>query len=550
MGRLVNTLNPSSDTLSRQMVVQYKLEGRMAVRILSRIFGREHGHLQEPVPPTPIPGRDLVAQLHNQFQGSDDVRFHTLNLANTGVRATIVYVEGLVDAARVEEAVVGSLIRWAYSASAPELRNARNPETLRSVIPAMDSEVTHGFEESVAAVLTGDVIIAVDGEKRGLRIANRGAKARDVEEPGLEVTIRGPRDSFTETLSWNLALIRRRVRDPHLRVRLKKVGRRSRTDVAIVYIDGVAGESLVKEIESRVDAIDIDGILDTGYIEQLIEDEWYSPFPQHLKTERPDRAVASLLEGRAVLLADTTPYVLMMPATLDSFFHSPEDSYDRFWIVNILRWVRFLASIIGVVAPSLYVALVAFHPNILPTELVLTIQSSREGVAFPVLIEALLMQFFLELIKEAGLRLPGPLGQTFGIVGGLILGDIGIRAGLVSEAMVIVVAATAISSFASIDRELGTVLRLLGLPIMLSSAVFGLYGFIMASLAVGIHLATLRSYGVPYLAPYPYYSLGDIKDTLFKGPLRNLRRRPSYLHTDNVRRVDTPPDPSPPKENQ
>ena len=214
------------------------------------------------------------------------------------------------------------------------------------------------------------------------------------------------------------------------------------------------------------------------------------------------------------------PLALLLPATFDSLFHSPEDSYDRFLSVNFLRVMRLIAATFSIVIPALYVALVAYHPGTLPTELALKIQASREGVAFPVLVEALFMQFFLELIREAGLRLPGPLGQTFGIVGALILGDVGIRAGIVSEAMVITVAATAICSFASVDRELGTTLRLLGFPIMISTSVLGLYGFIMGALAVLIHLSILRSYGLPYLAPYPYYQWSSAKDALTKAPQR------------------------------
>ncbi len=510
--------------------------------LIKRLFGRGKG----PAPPPasrhrPIKGRDLLEQLRNQFAGQDDIRFRDFELGGWGVRAALVYVEGLVDTSRVEEGVTKPLLRWSSEVEAPAPGVARRIDALRtSALPSAQTTVEPGCEEAISAILAGDVVLALEGETRGLSIANRGGQARGVEDAALEVTIRGPRDSFTETLMWNIALIRRRVRDPSLRIGLKKVGRRSRTDVALMYIDGITPPGLIEEIDRRLDAIDIDAVLDTGYIEQLIEDEWYSPFPQHLKTERPDRAVASLLEGRAVLLADTTPMALMMPATLDAFFHSPEDSYDRFWPVNLLRLVRFFASIIGVLAPGLYVSFVAYHPNILPTELALRIHASREGVAFPVVVEAILMQFFLELIKEAGLRLPGPLGQTFGIVGGLILSDIGIRAGLVSEAMVIVVAVTGISTFTSIDRELGTVLRLLGLPIMLSASIFGLYGLIMASLFIGIHLVTLRSYGVPYFAPYVYYDWRDLRDTVFKAPLGSMRRRPSYLRTEDVQRQDSP----------
>lgn len=486
-----------------------------------------------------VPGRDLLEQLQNLFRGSADVKFRELRLGDEGIEAAVVYIDGLVDEQRIERSVLRPLLRWADAASADDLQDVRRDANLLSerVFTASEiSEVTE-LEDAAAAVLQGDVVFVFRAERHGLEINNRGWQSRNVEAPKLEVTIRGPQDGFSENLLWNTALLRRRVRDPHLRIELLKIGRRSRTDVAIVHIEGVAPDGLVAEVRRRLDAIDIDGILDTGYIEHLIEDEWWSPFPHHLKTERPDTAAAALLEGRVVVFADTTPFVLMMPATLDSMFHSPEDSYDRWFPVNLLRWVRFIASVMSLTAPALYVALVAYHPGILPTELVLHLMASREGVAFPVIVEALLMQFFLELIKEAGFRMPSPIGQTFGIVGGLILGDIGVRAGIVSEAMVIIVAITAVSSFAAVDREVGTVLRLLGLPVMLSAAVFGLYGLMMAGLLVLTHLVILRSYGVPYIAPYPYYRWSDMKDTLIKGPLRSFHRRPSYLHPPDAWRL-------------
>lgn len=481
----------------------------------------------------------MLEQLENLFRGADDVKIRLVTLGEDGVEAAVLYIEGLVDSVRIEASLLRPLLEWSGQASPAERRSVgRTPELLaRRVLAASEVTLVRELEEGCEALLQGDAVFVLRGDRQGLRITNRGWQSRPVEDPLLEVTIRGPRDSFTENVMWNTALLRRRIRDPHLRVEFFNVGRRSRTTVAMLHLADVVPQGLVAEVRRRLNAIDIDGVLDTGYIEQLIEDKWWSPFPQHLKTERPDRAAAALLEGRVVIIADTTPFVLVLPATFDSLFHSPEDSYDRWFPVNLLRWVRFLAAALSLTIPGLYVALVAYHPGILPTEFTLRLMTSREGVAFPVLVEALLMQFFLELIKEAGFRMPSPIGQTFGIVGGLILGDIGVRAGLVSEAMVIIVAITAVSSFAAVDRELGTVLRLLGLPLMLSAALLGLYGLTMAILLILTHLCTLRSYGVPYMAPYAFYPSSDLKDTLLKAPLRQFSRRPHYLRPQNPERL-------------
>lgn len=477
------------------------------------------------------PGRDLLEQIQNQFEECDDVKIRRIGLGTSGVEMAIAYIQGITDDSRIEEFTIRPLQAWGN-------RGARLPGGVNrlewlayNVLNTSEARVVDEWEEVTSALVGGDILLMFVGEMQALRVNNRGWHTRGVEGPVHEVTIRGPRDAFSENLYWNTAMIRRRIQDPSLKVKVHTVGRRSRTSVAVLYVEGVTNPGLVEEVQRRLSSIDTDAILDTGYIEQLIEDEWFSPFPQHMKTERPDRAVASLLEGRVVVIADTTPFVLMLPATLDSFFHSPEDSYDRFFPVNFLRPIRFVAAVMAVMMPGLYVALVAYHPGILPTELALRIMTSREGVAFPVLVEAVIMQFFLELIKEAGLRMPGPIGQTFGIVGGLILGEVGIRAGIVSEAMVLTVAATAVASFAAIDREMGTILRLMGLPIMLSAAFFGLFGLIMGVILVGIHISILRSYGVPYFAPYPYYKWTDLKDTIIKSPLRGFHTRPSYLRT-------------------
>lgn len=487
---------------------------------------------------------DLVGGMRRLFQGADDVRFRTVRVGKENLEATFIFIDGLVDENRIEGSVLRPLLDWASAATEEQLSRFREdidylPD---KILSASEVGSVGGLEEAAATILQGDVVFAFQGAATGLEISNRGWHSRSVEAPKLEPTIRGPQDGFTENLLWNTALLRRRIRDPHLRIELMKIGRRSRTDVALVHIEGITPKDLVDEVRSRLESIDIDGILDTGYIEHLIEDAEWSPFPHHLKSERPDAVASALLEGRAAVFADTTPFVLMMPATFDSMFHSPEDSYDRWFPVNLLRWVRFLAAVMSVTMPALYVSLVAYHPGILPTEFLLHVMASREGVAFPVVVEALLMQFFLELIKEAGFRMPSPIGQTFGIVGGLILGDIGVRAGIVSEAMVIVVAITAVSSFAAVDREIGTVLRLLGLPVMLAAAAFGLYGLVMSGLLIMCHLTILRSYGVPFIVPYPYYDWSDIKDSLIRVPLRSFRKRPSIVRPrDRVRQGRSDP---------
>src|SRR5690554_4658689 len=264
--------------------------------------GRRTGRGREPTSLAPSPDEShVLEQLRQQFQRSPDVKFNAFRLGEKGPEGVAVYVEGLVDTARLEETTLRPILSWAQHVqgirgAVPGSQPSINLRTLQEQVPpAMEARLIDDLEEATAAVLSGDTLLFLKGEPAALHITNRGPQSRGVQDPVLEVTVRGPRDSFTETLVWNTALVRRRLRDPGLRIVLKKIGRRSRTDVALLYIEGIAPEGLVAEVERRLDGIDIDAILDTGYIEQLIEDAWLSPFPQHLKTERPDKVVAGLL---------------------------------------------------------------------------------------------------------------------------------------------------------------------------------------------------------------------------------------------------------------
>lgn len=465
---------------------------------------------------------DVAALMQEVLGESADVVKRWIKLPG-GRHAVVVYINALADEQRIERFVIQPLSRWQ-----PQGTNIASIEQLQeSGIFVGEATATTQTKKLIAAVLHGDAIIACDGVAGGLIVAVRGAKARGVEEPAVELTPGGPRDSFTETAPVNVALIRRRLADHNLRVRRHQVGARSGTALFVLYIDDVVNRTALNELERRLAAVEIDAILDSGMLEQLIEDTWWSPFPQLERSERPDIVASSLLEGRLCVVVDNSPLVIIAPTTLDSLFHSPQDMYARTGVVTILRTVRFIASFFALVLPSLYVAVAAFNPELLPVKMAIKIANSREGVALPVVAEALLIQLFLEILREAGFRLPGPIGQIFGIVGGIVLGDLGVRSGLVSEMMVVVIALTAISSFSAPSLALGTSIRLLGLPLLLS-AVLGIFGLVIGLSAVLAHLVTLKSLGIPYLVPYAYYPPSDFKDTIVRASLPAYHRRPTF----------------------
>jgi spore germination protein len=273
----------------------------------------------------------------------------------------------------------------------------------------------------------------------------------------------------------------------------------------------------------------VDQILETGQIEQFIEDNIFSPFPQAQATERPDKIIAALTEGRIAILVDGTPFALIVPAVLLQFFQSPEDYYERWMISSLVRFFRFMGSFVAAMGPAIYIALVSYHPGLIPTSLVLSIAASREGVPFPAFIEALLMEVTIELLRESGARLPKSIGQTIGIVGGIVIGDAAVRAGIASPILVIVVAITAIASFIIPSYNAAISFRLIRFPMMLLAALLGMYGVMLGFIIINVHLVTLRSFGTVYLAPLTPLEARDWKDVIFRLPNKYLRRRPAFL---------------------
>jgi spore germination protein len=299
----------------------------------------------------------------------------------------------------------------------------------------------------------------------------------------------------------------------------------------------IADPELVEEVKKRIQKIDIDHLPESGYVEQLIEDNYLSPFPQVQNTERPDRVISALMEGRVAIMLDGTPFALIAPVTFSMLLQSPEDYYERWIPGTLFRLLRFGAANVTLFAPSLYISFISFHQGLIPSELAISITGTREGVPFPSLIEALVMEIAIEILREAGLRLPKPIGPAMGIVGGLIIGEAAVQAGIVSNIMVIVVAITAISSFAIPSYSAGMPLRILRFVAMFSAALFGLYGVILFFLFLCSHLVKLKSFGVPYASPAVPYRLSDWKDFMVRMPLQMMKRRPKMMHTkDQIRK--------------
>lgn len=396
-----------------------------------------------------------------------------------------------------------------------------------------DSEAYTYMEDAIKGVLIGDTVLFVDGVDVALKMPDQGYPNMGVGKSEEEKVIRGSDESFTESEKANTALIRKRIRNTQLKVKEFQVGVRSFTNVAIVYVEGLAKSSLVEEIYNRLTAYDIDGVMDSGVLEQLAEKSWASPFPQFQSTRRPDRAAMEVLNGKVVVLVDNSPVALLLPADVNSFMKTTDDYYNRFYMATFARLVRYVAAFFALTLPGLYLAVTNFHTQILPTPLLLSFWQARIGVPFPAALEVLLMELSFELIREAGVRLPGTMGNTIGIVGGLIIGQAAVEANLVSPIVVIVVAFTALCSFAIPNEEFAFSFRILKFLLIALAAWLGFFGFLLGIFFVLVHMAGLRSFDVPYLSPYVGAQLNgyqDEKDSIVRFPLTMLWKRPIYAN--------------------
>lgn len=467
------------------------------------------------------------------FSECADIKMIEMSLGtDKAVCCMVAYIEVVAGASSYGASEIGRLLGTLSDKTAAEVY-----EILKTNGKGMtDITLYADLKEAAEGLLTGDMILFVDGLDRVVKIPDKGYPRMGVQNAESEKVTRGSNEGFSDSIKTNTALIRKRLRALELKNVETKAGRRTGTLVNLMYMEGIAQKEVLDEIMRRLEGFEIDGILDSGMIEQLSETHWASPFPQFQSTQRPDRAVHALLEGRIVLLCDNSPMVLILPTDYNSFLQTSDDYYNRFEIATLERIIRYLAAFFALSLPGLYLAVINFHTSLLPTSLLLSFAQARAGVPFSSLVELLLMELSFELLREAGVRLPGTMGNTIGIVGGLIIGSAAVEAGIASPVVVIVVAFTALCSFAIPNEEFATAFRLLKFFLIFASAWLGFFGYLAGLLAILIHLSGLRSFGVPYLMPFAASEADDgvqWKDSIFRFPLFTLIRRPVYAKKGN-----------------
>ncbi len=482
------------------------------------------------------------------FENCSDVVFREFLFAQREqIKLALVYIDGMVDKNQISEQVMHALsldVPTATDNNVINKGNALHYVKMRGLCTHQMGE-TEKLREAVDAILSGDSVLLVDGHATAVINGSQGWKDRSVEESKTEIVVRGPREAFVETLRVNTSLLRRKIKSKDLKIESLTLGEITNTDIAVAYISGIVNEELVTEVKKRLAGIKIDGILESGYIEELIRDHPLSMFPTVAHTDRPDRVAANLLEGRVAIFVDGTPIVLTVPHFFIEALQAPEDYYEHYFFTTFVRLLRIGSLLIALTLPSLYVAIISFHHEMLPTPLLLSIAAQREAVPFPVFIEALLMEIAFEIIREAGIRLPRQVGQAVSIVAALIIGQSLVQAGLVAGATIIVVALTAMASFV-VYYSGSLAFRLLRFPLMFLAASFGLFGLIAGLIVIVAHMTSLRSFGVPYLAPVGPLIPEDLKDSFVRAPWWAMGKRPCLLGQNNLVREASGMKPEPP----
>ncbi len=465
--------------------------------------------------------------LDKEFQDCSDVVKRTIVL-HSGYKACIIYVEGLSNQDLIQRDLIAPLLRM----SEKELQDMNRDNRL----PIAKTTVVGNIQQVVDEVFEWNTVVLIDGLDFAVSCALKQFEKRSIEEPNIEKVIKGSHEGFVESLSINISILRRKVKSPQLKFKMFKVGKRTKQDVAVVYIADLANSELVERVEERIRGIEYDALTGSGYIEQLTEDNPYCMFPQYHMTERPDRMVANLMEGRVGILLDGTPVSLSAPVNFFQFFQAVDDYNSSWTFGSFLRILRFSAIVIAVFFPALYISVLSYHYESIPLTLLVPLLESRSRVPFPPIIEALIMELTFELLREASIRLPQSLGPTIGIVGGLVIGQTAIEAGIVSNIMVIVVAVTAISTFVVPTYDIGLLLRITRFGAMIFSAVFGIVGLVVFACFGFAYMVSIESLGQPYMQPVAPFKPKDWKDTFIRLPFKLMGKRPEIaLPRDKTR---------------
>ena len=479
---------------------------------------------------------------YNSLINSDIIlREFTLKLNDTSYKALLVCIDGMINSELINNFLLRPLMSSSNNSSKTiNLNGIKVKKTKKfdlatyiasSLVPQNDINKVNSLDDLISSVNSGDCALLVDTLNVAFVVDVKGYKSREISTPANEIVVRGSQEAFVERLRTNTSMLRRIINNENLVIENSTVGKISKTNVAICYLKNIANSDLVKEVKYRINNLDIDYVISSGQLEQLIQDKSNVAFPQLIATERSDKTSLHILEGRVAVIVDGSPYALILPGVFLDFLSSPEDMNLKHQYSNLLKLVRILATFITLLLPGIYIAVSNYHTELLPTELLFTIAASRNTVPFPTIIEIFIMEISFELIREAGLRVPTPFGSTIGIIGALILGESAVSANLVSPILIIIVAITGICSFTIPDFSLSFSFRIFRFIYILLGYLCGLLGIAMGIFIGLAILVNLKSFGSPYLAPYvPVTNLNSSLSYFIK-PIWAREARADFLNT-------------------
>lgn len=449
---------------------------------------------------------------------NEDVSIRELLLESLDKRCFVIFINVMVHTEMIQQKIIRPLVKDKYN---------EEIEAILKASTAKEIKMIDRYSEMIEHILMGNTILLVEEDDRAISIETAQLKHRNVDKPVAENVVKGPQEGFVESIEINIGLIRKQIRSKHLINETITIGKESRSKISLLYLKNIIDPKLVDDIKNRIYTLDVDTIQNIPILEQYIEERPYSIIPTTLYTERPDRAVAFLHEGHLILLMDSSSDCLILPTNFWSLFQTPEDSYLRWSGGNFIRVVRFIALLIALYTPALFIAITTFHVEMIPTDLVLAIAATRERVPFPLFFEVMLMEISFELLRESGIRIPTPMGPTIGIVGALILGQAAVEANLVSPILVIVVSITGLASFTISNISLSYAVRITKFIFLTLGGVIGIPGVAAGTTIMLGYLVSVKSFGVPFFAPIaPHFR--SSKDIILRPPIQKQWIRPQY----------------------
>lgn len=472
---------------------------------------------------------EVIEKLKKDTNNSEDIIYRKKIIKKT--KLYIIYDEPLASSDKISNFIIRSLNNI-----------SNNKITSKNLVKVIENDISNfkvttfnTYDKVGFYIHRGFTVILIDGEEYGLALETKADISRGVGTPETENTVRGARDAFTEDYQVNMGLIKKRIKTNDLWVKSCNVGKYTQTQVSILSINGIVKPELVNKVYEKIKKIDIDGIINSDMIKNSIQKENKNIFPTILTTERPDIVSKALLNGKIAIVVDNSPYVLVIPGLLNDYFKTMEDIYGKSLNVTFTRIIKYLCFFISILTPAIYIALITYNHEMIPSDLLINFAVQRDGVPFPAFFEAFIMIIAFEILKESDLRVPSFSGSALSIVGALILGEAAVNAGIVSPIMIIIVSITAISSLPFSETELVNSIRLYRILFMLWAAFLGIVGVIICFMFFVVKLSSVKSFGKPYLMPFAPTDFAGLKNSIVKYPLKTLKKRPSYLSNNTIR---------------